>query len=144
MVPGSARFDSGHLPWVTFTDAEIAHVGLTAAKAGAAGRRFDVVRFTYRRNERAVIDGEPDGLMTILVGRRRRILGAHVAGPSAGELVNELTLAMNARLTVDAVIGSVQAYPTYSFALPTALHEHATGGRPGPALRLGRILGRFT
>lgn len=141
-VPGSARFSPGHLPWVTFTDPEIAHVGVTQDRA--AGRHVDVVRFPFRRHERALIDGDPAGLVTILVGRRRRIVGASVAGTGAGEMINELTLAMNSGLTVDTVIRSMHAYPTYSLALPTALYEHGLHGRPGPSLRLGRLLTAFT
>jgi len=76
----------------------------------------------------------------ILVGRDRRILGPGVAGHNAGELIDELTLAMNRRLTVDHLVSSIHAYPTYSFGLPIAPHSR----RPGRALRLGRLLARFT
>lgn len=137
-VPLPARFDPGPLPAVTFTDPEIASVG-----ALDDGTAYDVVRFPYGRHERALTDGHPDGLIKVLVGRDRRILGAHVAGQNAGELVDELTLAMSAKLTVDRVIGSIHAYPTYTFGLPIALHEYATRQRPSRALRVGRRLARL-
>lgn len=143
-VPVKARFARGHLPWVTFTDPEIAHVGLTEAEAVAAGTAHDVIRFPYSHNERAVTDAEPVGLMKFLVDDRRRLLGAHIAGHCAGELINELTLAMNNKLTVDDIIGSIHAYPTYSFAIPIALYDYALGGKPGGALKLGRFLSRLT
>lgn len=143
-VPGSAAFDPGAVPAVTFTDPEVATVGRSAAGLDAAGTPYDVVRFPYARHERALTDGELVGLIKILVGKDRRILGAHVAGHNAGELIGELTLALNRKLTVDHIVGSIHAYPTYSFALPIALHEFATGPRPSRALRLGRRLARFT
>ena len=143
-VPVKAKFARGHLPWVTFTDPEIAHVGMTEEQARAGGVRCDVVRFPFTRNERAVTDGESTGLMKFLVDGKRRLLGAHVAGHRAGELINELTLAMNNELTVDAIISSIHAYPTYSFAIPIALYDYALGGNPGSALKLGRFLSRLT
>lgn len=139
VVPGSAAFDPGALPAVTFTDPEVARVG--RADDGTA---YGILRFPYSRHERALTDGESVGLIKILVGRDRRILGAHVAGHNAGELIDELTLAMNRKLTVDHIVGSIHAYPTYSFALPIALHEYATTQRPSRALRLGRLLARLT
>ena len=143
-VPVKARFARGHLPWVTFTDPEIAHVGMTEEQARAGGVRCDVVRFPFTRNERAVTDGQSTGLMKFLVDGKRRLIGAHVAGHCAGELINELTLAMNNELTVDAIISSIHAYPTYSFAIPIALYDYALGGNPGGALKLGRLLSRLT
>lgn len=138
-LPGrGAAFDPGAVPRVTFTDPEIAAVG--RADDGTA---YDVVRLPYSRHERALTDGAGPGLVKILVGRDRRILGAHIAGHNAGELVDELTLAMNRRLTVDEIVGSIHAYPTYSFGLPIALHEYQRR-RPGRALRLGRLLTRLT
>ncbi|MGH3944199.1 MAG: dihydrolipoyl dehydrogenase family protein, partial [Pseudonocardiaceae bacterium] len=122
-VPIKAKFAPGQLPWVTFTDPEIAHVGRTEAEVRAAGDSCEIVRFPYSRNERAVTDAEPVGLMKFLIDGKRRLIGAHIAGHCAGELINELTLAMNNDLTVDAIIGSIHAYPTYSFAIPIALYD---------------------
>ncbi len=143
-VPIKAKFDPGLLPWVTFTDPEIGHVGRSEAQLREAGTGFDVVRFPYSRNERAVTDAEPFGLMKFLVDRKRRLLGAHIAGQGAGELINELTLAMNNRLTVDAIVRSIHAYPTYSFALPVVLYEYALMEKPSLAARLARALSRLT
>lgn len=142
-VPAAAKFDVRHLPWVTFTDPEIAHVGMTEPQARAAGVTVKVVRFPYSRNERAVTDGEPYGLVKMLVDDRRRLAGAHIAGHAAGELINELTLAMNNDLTVDAVLGSVHAYPTYSLGMQVALYDHVLTTDPSRAARLGRFLARL-
>jgi pyruvate/2-oxoglutarate dehydrogenase complex dihydrolipoamide dehydrogenase (E3) component len=143
-VPIKAKFSPGHLPWVTFTDPEIAHVGHTEEQARAAGDTFEVVRFPYSHNERAVTDAEPVGLMKFLIDGKRRLIGAHIAGQCAGEMINELTLAMNNDLTVDAIINSIHAYPTYSFAIPIALYDYALTENPSTAARVGRFLSRLT
>jgi pyruvate/2-oxoglutarate dehydrogenase complex dihydrolipoamide dehydrogenase (E3) component len=143
-VPFKARFSPGQLPWVTFTDPEIAHVGRTEAEVQRAGQRCAVIRFPYRHSERAVTDAEPGGLMKFLVGGKRRLIGAHIAGHCAGELINELTLAMNNRLTVDAILSSIHAYPTYSFAIPIALYDFAVTQNPTRVARLGRWLSRLS
>ena len=143
-VPIKAKFAPGHLPWVTFTDPEIAHVGRTEAQVRAAGDTCQIVRFPYSHNERAVTDAEPIGLMKFLIDGKRRLIGAHIAGHCAGELINELTLAMNNDLTVDAIISSIHAYPTYSFAIPIALYDYALTENPSTAARVGRFLSRLT
>lgn len=143
-IPIKAKFSPGHLPWVTFTDPEIAHVGHTEEQARAAGDTFEVVRFPYSHNERAVTDAEPVGLMKFLIDGKRRLIGAHIAGQCAGEMINELTLAMNNDLTVDAIINSIHAYPTYSFAIPIALYGYALTENPSTAAKVGRFLSRLT
>jgi pyruvate/2-oxoglutarate dehydrogenase complex dihydrolipoamide dehydrogenase (E3) component len=143
-VPIKAKFAPGHLPWVTFTDPEIAHVGRTEAEVRAAGDTYEIVRFPYSHNERAVTDAEPVGLMKFLIDGKRRLIGAHIAGHCAGELINELTLAMNNDLSVEAIISSIHAYPTYSFAIPIALYDYALNENPSTAARVGRFLSRLT
>ncbi|MGH4009359.1 MAG: dihydrolipoyl dehydrogenase family protein [Pseudonocardiaceae bacterium] len=143
-VPIKAKFAPGHLPWVTFTDPEIAHDGRTEAEVRAAGDSCEIVRFPYSRNERAVTDAEPVGLMKFLIDGKRRLIGAHIAGHCAGELINELTLAMNNDLTIDAIISSIHAYPTYSFVIPIALYDYALTENPSTAAKVGRFLSRLT
>lgn len=143
-LPLKLRFKPGVLPWVTFTDPEIAHAGLTEAEARARGKPFTVLRLPYARVERAITDRDTAGLMKFIIDERRRFLGCHIAGTNAGELINELALAMNNRLTVDNVIGSVHAYPTYSFAMPIALYDYVLNEQPTALARFGRWLSRFT
>ncbi len=143
-VPVKSKFSPGQLPWVTFTDPEIAHVGVTEAQAREAGTVCDIVRFPYSHNERAVTDAEPVGMMKFLIDGKRRLIGAHIGGQNAGELINELTLAMNNDLTVDSIISSIHAYPTYSFAIPIALYDYALADNPSTAAKFGRFLSRLT
>jgi pyruvate/2-oxoglutarate dehydrogenase complex dihydrolipoamide dehydrogenase (E3) component len=143
-LPLKLKFEPGLVPWVTFTDPEIGHVGLTEAEAKRAGKECHVVRFPYSLLERAVTDQDPAGLMKFLIDGRRRFVGAHIAGANAGELINEITLAMNNDLTVDKVIGSIHAYPTYSFGIPVALYDFVLNEEPAAVAKVGRLLSRLT
>src|SRR5579875_2812174 len=142
-LPLKLSFKPGVLPWVTFTDPEVAHAGLTEDEARARGKPFTVLRLPYARVERAVTDHDTTGLMKFIIDGRRRFLGCHIAGTNAGELINELALAMNNKLTVDDVIGSIHAYPTYSFAMPIALYDYVLNERPTTLAKIGRWLSRF-
>jgi pyruvate/2-oxoglutarate dehydrogenase complex dihydrolipoamide dehydrogenase (E3) component len=143
-VPIKAAFSPGHLPWVTFTDPEIAHVGQTEEEARAAGDPHEVIRFPYSHNERAVTEAETVGLMKFLINSKRRLIGAHIAGHAAGEMINELTLAMNNDLTIDAIISSIHAYPTYSFAIPLAFYDYVLTDNPSATAKVGRFLSHLT
>lgn len=143
-LPLKLKFGPKFVPWVTFTDPEIAHVGMTEDEAQKAGREFSVVRFPYSALERAITDQDATGLMKFLIDGKRRFIGCHIAGANAGELINELTLAMNNDLTVDDVIGSIHAYPTYSFGIPVALYDYVLNEHPQAVAKFGRFLSRFT
>jgi len=103
-----------------------------------------VVRCSYARLERAITDQDPIGLMTFLIDGKRCFIGAHIAGANAGELINELTLAMNNQPTVDDVIGSIHAYPTYSFGIPVALYDYVLKESPQRIAKAGRFLSKLT
>jgi pyruvate/2-oxoglutarate dehydrogenase complex dihydrolipoamide dehydrogenase (E3) component len=105
-------------PWVTFTDPELARVGLTEAEARAGG--FDVVTNTvrFRKLVRAITEDERDGLVKLVVDRAtRQILGGHILGARAGELIGEVALVMRHRLPVSAISDTIHSYPTRSEAL---------------------------
>ena len=143
-LPLKLKFAPGYVPWVTFTDPEIGHVGPTEAEAKQTGKEYSVVKFPYSMLERAVTDQDPVGLMKFIIDGKRRIIGCHIAGAAAGEMINEITLAMNNDLTVDKVIGSIHAYPTYSFGIPIALYDYVLNEEPATIARVGRFLSRLT
>ncbi len=101
------------MPWVTFTDPELARVGLTEAEARAGG--YDVVTKTvrFRNLVRAITEDERDGLVKLVVDRAtRQVLGGHILGARAGELISEVALVMRHRLPVSAISDTVHPYPT--------------------------------
>ena len=103
-----------HLPHVTFTDPELGQVGPTEAEAEAAGTLKEVLRWSYGENDRAQAERRTSGLIKLVVGRKGRIIGAGVAGMSAGEITNMLSLAVGKKMTVADLRDYVSPYPTLS------------------------------
>jgi pyruvate/2-oxoglutarate dehydrogenase complex dihydrolipoamide dehydrogenase (E3) component len=113
-LPARARTD--HIPRATFTDPEIAQVGLTEAEARARhGERLTVVRWPFHENDRALAEGRGEGLVKVMVVGGRPV-GAGIAGPQAGELIAPWALAISAGLKMSAVAGAVLPYPTLAEA----------------------------
>jgi pyruvate/2-oxoglutarate dehydrogenase complex dihydrolipoamide dehydrogenase (E3) component len=120
------RFDVTAVPAVTFTDPEVAHVGMTEAEAADHDGRVAVVPFDAF--DRAITAGRTDGHLKLIAGPRRvlgnagggRILGATIVGPAAGELINEVALAIRTRLFAGRLAQTVHAYPTWSAAVQIA------------------------
>lgn len=107
-----ANADPRALPRVTFTDPELAQVGLTEAEARAAhGNALTVLRADLAHNDRAQTEDRATGLIKIMVVRGRPV-GASIAGPQAGELIGLWALAISARLKMSAIAGMVAPYPT--------------------------------
>ncbi|MEX2626601.1 MAG: NAD(P)/FAD-dependent oxidoreductase, partial [Ilumatobacteraceae bacterium] len=135
---------AGLVPWCTFTDPELAHVGLTAAQArGKYGdRTVEVHRRELADNHRARADGRTDGAI-IIVTAKRRIVGAHVLAPAAGELIHELALAVRFGLRLADISDLVHVYPTYATSVQEAATERSfrTRRRFRALARLSRWLG---
>ena len=99
------------VPWVTYTDPELARVGLTEQQAREQGLEPLVLRFPFKDVDRALCEGETGGF-TKLVTHKGRILGASILGPHAGELIHELVLAMKTGARISDISGTIHAYPT--------------------------------
>jgi pyruvate/2-oxoglutarate dehydrogenase complex dihydrolipoamide dehydrogenase (E3) component len=109
-LPSNQRTD--HIPWVTYTDPELAQIGLTEAQARQKhGTNAQVVRFPYAENDRAIAEGKTAGLIKVVVVRGRPV-GASIAGAQAGELIGVWALAIANKLKMSAVAGMVAPYPT--------------------------------
>jgi len=101
-----------HIPWVTYSDPELAQVGLTEAEARAAhGAALTVLRHAFADNDRAQAEGATKGLIKVMVVRGRPI-GVSIAGAQAGELIGLWALAIAARLKIGSIAGMVLPYPT--------------------------------
>jgi pyruvate/2-oxoglutarate dehydrogenase complex dihydrolipoamide dehydrogenase (E3) component len=109
-LPARAR---AGMPHVIYTDPELAQAGLTEAEARAIhGEKVKLARWTFAGNDRAQAEGRTEGLVKIVTGPRGRILGAGVAGPGAGELVQPWILALDRGLKIGAMATPVLPYPT--------------------------------
>lgn len=100
------------IPRATYTDPEIAHVGLTESEARARfGDRLTVTRFPFHDNDRAQAQGETRGLVKLMIVKGRPV-GASIVGPHAGELLAPWCLAVSQRMKLSAIAGAVLPYPT--------------------------------
>jgi len=116
---GKSRLDP--MPWTTFTDPEVARVGLTEAEARHTHGHVLVLRSSFAHNDRAQTEGRAEGFVKLIVTPwRGRILGAHIVGPQAGELLQEVTLAMRTGQNVRALSDTLHVYPTLSLAVQQA------------------------
>jgi pyruvate/2-oxoglutarate dehydrogenase complex dihydrolipoamide dehydrogenase (E3) component len=113
---GSSKRSLRTLPWVTFTDPEVARVGLTLDEAcsrdGNDGIHEHV--FPYARLDRAVCEGNTNGMIKVVVDKSDRILGAHIIGLGAGEALTEWVLAMEHRIPLSKIGSAIHVYPTLS------------------------------
>lgn len=109
-LPSKAK--TGHIPWATYTDPELAQVGLTEAAARAAhGDRLEIARFDYAHNDRAIADRKTSGFIKVMVVKGRPV-GVTIAGFQAGELINLWSLALANNLKMSQIAGMVSPYPT--------------------------------
>lgn len=109
-----AKVDYAALPWVTYTDPELAHVGLTEAMARNAGHAVRVSTWQLAMNDRAQTERDCAGLAKVVIGRRGRVLGATIVAPRAGELIGIWGLAIASGLKIGAIASMIAPYPTFS------------------------------
>jgi pyruvate/2-oxoglutarate dehydrogenase complex dihydrolipoamide dehydrogenase (E3) component len=109
-----AKVESRVVPWCTFTEPEIARVGLSEAEASAQGLAFESYRFDFADLDRARAEGETDGFARILTDRKGRLLGATLVGAHAGEAIAEYALAMAKKMKASDISGVIHVYPTFA------------------------------
>ncbi|HEU5199921.1 MAG TPA: FAD-dependent oxidoreductase [Ktedonobacterales bacterium] len=142
LVPvGRKKVNYRVLPWATFTDPEAARVGLTEEEARGQGQQIRVVRFPWSEIDRAQTEGEREGFIKIILSQKGdKMLGAHLVGGRAGELLGELALAMRHHLGLPAILATIHAYPTLSSGVQQTAFEAYL---ESPALRNARKFIRF-
>jgi pyruvate/2-oxoglutarate dehydrogenase complex dihydrolipoamide dehydrogenase (E3) component len=140
-----AKLDAAIVPWATYTDPELAQVGLGEADARKQhGEAIRVLRWKMAENDRAQTERETDGLVKVITDARGRILGAGIAAPHAGELIQPWCLAISKRLKIAAMASFVPPYPTLGEASKRAAGSYFTGTLFGPRTRgLVRLLARL-
>lgn len=133
IFPLKKRVDYSNVPWVTYTDPEVAHIGLGQEEADTMGG----TTFTYPFDDldRAIADGETKGFVKISADRKGRILGATILGSGAGELLMPITLAKQNGLPLSKISGTIFPYPTRVEGVKRAADAYqrtrleGTGGR---------------
>jgi pyruvate/2-oxoglutarate dehydrogenase complex dihydrolipoamide dehydrogenase (E3) component len=129
------RANSDLVPRVTFTQPELAHVGLSEAEARRRGLRFGVLRWPYRENDRALAERASEGHLKVITTPWGRILGVTIVGRDAGELITTWSLAIDQRLNIRAIAGTLVPYPTLGEIGKRAAMTHFSANLTRPAVR---------
>lgn len=125
------RADYSVIPWATFTDPEVARVGLNEQEAKAQNIPFEVVRYGIDDLDRAIADEEAHGFVKVLtVPGKDRILGVTIVGHHAGDLIAEYVLAMKHGLGLNKLLGTIHIYPTMNEANKYAAGEWKKAHKP--------------
>ncbi len=115
LLPGHGSGFADAVPWVTFADPEVAHVGLTEEQARAkVGEEVRIGQWEMGHADRAICENDVAGFVKIVTNEDGTLLGATVVAARAGEVITELVLAMNHGLKVSDLSGAIHPYPTYS------------------------------
>jgi pyruvate/2-oxoglutarate dehydrogenase complex dihydrolipoamide dehydrogenase (E3) component len=118
LFAGRSRASDLVIPWSTYTEPELAQVGMTERGAQAEGIAVDVYRQDFADVDRAVLEGERDGFVKILTAKGKgEIVGGTVVGDNAGELISEITLAMTQGVGLKKLASVIHPYPTRAEAL---------------------------
>ena len=126
-LPSKKRTD--HIPWATYTDPELAQVGLTEAQArDKHGASLEVVRFEFHHNDRLIAERKTAGLIKVMVVKGRPV-GASIAGHMAGELIGMWAMAIANKMKMSAIANTVVPYPTVS-----EVNKRAAGAYFSPRL----------
>lgn len=134
-----AKVEPGHIPWVTFTEPELAHVGLTEADAAAKKIKVRVLRWPFHENDRAQAERETHGHVKVVTDGKGRILGATILGAHAGELIQMWSLAISQGMKIRAMTSWISPYPTFSEVNKRAAYRFYVDSAGNPMLR--RIIG---
>jgi pyruvate/2-oxoglutarate dehydrogenase complex dihydrolipoamide dehydrogenase (E3) component len=130
------KVDYRVVPHVTFTDPEVARVGLSEREAQARGVAYEVTHYGIDDLDRAITESDNHGMVKVLtIPGKDRILGATVVGPHAGELLAEFALAMKHGLGLNAILNTIHSYPTWAEANKYAAGEWKRQHAPQALLR---------
>ena len=117
----TARTSTLTVPWCTYTSPEVAHVGLTEQEAHRSGRKIDIYSHPLAKVDRAQLDGHAHGTVRLITAKgTKRLLGATIVAPHAGEMIGEVVLALQNNLGIDRLSSVIHPYPTHSEAIKRA------------------------
>lgn len=138
------KADYSVIPWATFTDPEVARVGISESEAKANNVPFEVTRFELKDLDRAIADGATQGFVKVLtVPRKDKILGVTIVGEHAGDLLAEFVLAMRHGLGLNKILGTIHTYPTMAEANKYAAGQWKRAHTPRAVLSLLEGFHRF-
>lgn len=112
LFPFKRKVNYSVIPWCIFTEPELAHLGLSEEEARLKYKSIKVYRSDYKNNDRAVTDLEETGLSKVITDKKGYILGAHIVGANAGEIMHDYVLAKSAKMKIVSLSKAVHIYPT--------------------------------
>lgn len=130
-----AKVDPGVVPWVTFTDPELARVGLDEVQARESTKKIRVLRWPYHENDRAQTERATDGFVKVVTDERGRILGAGVVGKHAGEIIQMWSLAVSQKMNIKALTDWISPYPAFSEINKRAAYRYYAAAPSSPFVR---------
>lgn len=130
-----AKVDNDTVPWVTYTEPELAHVGMSEESARQRGYTPAVLRWPFHENDRAQAERTTEGHVKVVTDKKGRILGATIVGAHAGELIQMWSLAISQKLKIKAMTGWISPYPTLSEVNKRAAIRHYAAAPGSPMVR---------
>ncbi|SDP59987.1 Pyruvate/2-oxoglutarate dehydrogenase complex, dihydrolipoamide dehydrogenase (E3) component [Filomicrobium insigne] len=130
-----AKTDASLIPWVTFTDPELAQVGLQEEDAAKKHGKVNVLRWPYHENDRAQAERATVGHVKVVTDKSGRILGASIVGEQAGELIQMWALAISQKMNIKAMTGWISPYPTLSEINKRAAYKFYSKAPSSPLIR---------
>ncbi len=134
-----AKVNNALVPWVTYTEPEIANVGMTEAQAKAQQIEHKVLRWPFHENDRAQAERATHGHVKVVVDKKGVILGAGIVGHHAGELINMWSLAVSQKMKIKAMTDYIVPYPTLGEVNKRAAYRYFADFAGNPNVR--RVIG---
>lgn len=145
LLPGSSSGLTDLVPWVTFTDPEVAHIGMSESQARERfGDAIDVRRQSMAETDRAVCENDTEGLLKMIFKKDGTLVGATMVASRAGEAITELVLAIKQEAKAADLANAIHPYPTYSTAIQQVAAKFATDAALASTTgRLAATLSKF-
>jgi pyruvate/2-oxoglutarate dehydrogenase complex dihydrolipoamide dehydrogenase (E3) component len=138
------KIDTANVPWGTYTDPELAHVGASEIELKNRKRRYAVYRFPFSKIDRAVTDRETTGMVKVFASKfNGRIYGASILGAHAGDMIGEFALAMRNKVTLRNMADTIHPYPTYALGNRRAADQWYVRKQSRMFVRLLKLIFRY-
>ncbi len=131
----NAKVNNDLVPWVTYTDPELAHVGLMEDQAKKRHGKIKVLRWPFQENDRAQADRVTDGFIKVITTKKGKILGASIVGDHAGEVIQMWSLAISQGMNIKAMTAWISPYPTLTEINKRAAYGYYAGAASSPMVR---------